>query len=117
MLPIKVLKPQDEKRSAIAARKARVYPMVTTPIFTPGKVMFYFDQYVGRHQQEHNELLLLEDADADNTKKDTGFLACICDPKLVETGACFLPTLSCVSSTSRLLLRTPSPGHKLPSNI
>ncbi|KAI2512990.1 hypothetical protein MHU86_1536 [Fragilaria crotonensis] len=39
------------------------------------------DQYVGRHQQAHNELLFLEEPVAE-TKKVTDFLAGIRDPKL-----------------------------------
>jgi hypothetical protein len=54
--------------------------MVTTALFT-GKGKFSFDQYVGRHQQAHNELLFLEEPVAE-TKKVTKFLADICDPKL-----------------------------------
>ena len=46
-----------------------------------GKGKFSFDQYVGRHQQAHNELLFLEEPVAE-TKKVTDFLAGIRDPKL-----------------------------------
>ena len=70
----------SEGRSAIATRKAKAYAMVTTAIFT-GKGKFSFDQYVGRHQQAHNELLFLEEPVAE-TKKVTDFLAGIRDPKL-----------------------------------
>ncbi|KAI2503960.1 Reverse transcriptase (RNA-dependent DNA polymerase) [Fragilaria crotonensis] len=42
---------------------------------------FSFDQYVGKHQQAHNELLFLEEPVAE-TKKVTDFLASIRDPKL-----------------------------------
>ncbi len=45
------------------------------------KGKFSFDQYVGRHQQGHNELMFLEEPVAE-TKKVTNFLAGICDPKL-----------------------------------
>jgi len=76
----KALKSQAEGRSAIATRKAKAYAMVTTAIFT-GKGKFSFDQYVGRHQQAHNELLFLEEPVAE-TKKVTDFLAGIRDPKL-----------------------------------
>jgi hypothetical protein len=76
----KALKSQAEGRSAIATRKARAYAMVTTAVFT-GKGKFSFDQYVGKHQQAHNELLFLEEPVAE-TKKVTDFLAGIRDPKL-----------------------------------
>ena len=76
----KALKSQAEGRSAIATRKAKAYAMVTTALFT-GKGKFSFDQYVGRHQQAHNELLFLEEPVAE-TKKVTNFLAGIRDPKL-----------------------------------
>ena len=76
----KALKSQAEGRSAIATRKAKAYALVTTAIFT-GKGKFSFDQYVGRHQQAHNELLFLEEPVAE-TKKVTDFLAGIRDPKL-----------------------------------
>lgn len=54
--------------------------MIATSMFT-GKGKFSFDQYVGRHQQAHNELLFLEEPVAE-TKKVTDFLAGIRDPKL-----------------------------------
>ena len=76
----KALKAQAEGRSAIATRKAKAYAMLTTAIFT-GKGKFSFDQYVGRHQQAHNELLFMEEPVAE-TKKVTDFLAGIRDPKL-----------------------------------
>jgi len=76
----KALKSQAEGRSAIATRKAKAYAMLTTAIFT-GKGKFSFDQYVGRHQQAHNELLFMEEPVAE-TKKVTDFLAGIRDPKL-----------------------------------
>jgi hypothetical protein len=63
------LKSQAEGRSAIATRKAKAY------------AKFSFDQYVGRHQQAHNELLFLEEPVAE-IKKVTDFLAGIRDPKL-----------------------------------
>ncbi len=76
----KALKSQAEGRSAIVTRKAKADAMVTTALFT-GKGKFSFNQYVGRHQQAHNELLFLEEPVAE-TKKATDFLAGICDPKL-----------------------------------
>ncbi len=76
----KALKSQAEGRSAIATRKAKAYAMVTTALPT-GKGKFSFDQYVGRHQQAHDELLFLEEPVAE-TKKVTNFLAGICDLKL-----------------------------------
>jgi hypothetical protein len=76
----KALKAQAEGRSAIATRKAKAYAMIATAIFT-GKGKYSFDQYVGRHQQAHNELLFLEEPVAE-TKKVTDFLAGIRDPKL-----------------------------------
>jgi len=76
----KALKSQAEGRSAIATRKAKAYAMVATALFT-GKGKFSFDQYVGKHQQAHNELLFLEEPVAE-TKKVTDFLAGIRDPKL-----------------------------------
>ena len=74
------LKTQAEGRSAQATRKAKAYAMIATSLFT-GKGKFSFDQYVGRHQQAHNELLFLEEPVAE-TKKVTDFLAGIRDPKL-----------------------------------
>ena len=77
---LKALKAQAEGRSAVATRKAKAYAMIATSLFT-GKGKFSFDQYVGRHQQAHNELLFLEEPVAE-TKKVTDFLAGIRDPKL-----------------------------------
>jgi hypothetical protein len=74
------LKTQAEGRSAVATRKAKAYAMIATSLFT-GKGKFSFDQYVGRHQQAHNELLFLEEPVAE-TKKVTDFLTGIRDPKL-----------------------------------
>ena len=76
----RALKAQAEGRSAIATRKAKAYAMIATAVFT-GKGKYSFDQYVGRHQQAHNELLFLEEPVAE-TKKVTDFLAGIRDPKL-----------------------------------
>lgn len=76
----KALKSQAEGRSAVATRKAKAYAMLATALFT-GKGKFSFDQYVGRHQQAHNELLFLEEPVAE-TKKVTDFLAGIRDAKL-----------------------------------
>ena len=76
----KALKAQAEGRSAIATRKAKAYAMIATAVFT-GKGKYSFDQYVGRHQQAHNELLFLEEPVAE-TKKVTSFLAGIREPML-----------------------------------
>ncbi len=117
----KALKSQAEGRSAIAIRKTKAYAMVTTALFT-GKGKFSFDQYVGRHQQAHNELLFLEEPVA-KTKKVTDFLAGIRDPKL-ETAiqTCMgdqqkLTNFELCQQYFKTIVENTKTRTKLPSNI
>ncbi len=68
----KALKAQAVGQSAIATGKAKTYAMIATAVFT-GMGKYSFDQYVGRHQQEHNELLFIKESAAE-TKKVTDSL-------------------------------------------
>ena len=77
------IKTQAEGRAAEDTRKQRAYAMIATARYAGPRRNWTFQSYVQRHQEAHNELLILQEP-IPETKKVTDFLAGITDSRLAN---------------------------------